>query len=171
MNWEEVSAIGQVLGSIAVFITLGYLAVQLRHSRAEVRRSITQARAGSTREMAMHTANNEKLQTYILHASAALGGAGGPGGPPFVAELMERTGLSAEGAFTIFWNEMAWWYTRTQQIPYLEELPAGERAAFEGGIRGNYRIRPLGRLWLESTKDQLNPDAVRYVDNLLAQPG
>jgi hypothetical protein len=27
MNWDEVGAIGQVLGSIAVFITLEYLAV------------------------------------------------------------------------------------------------------------------------------------------------
>ena len=31
MNWEEVGAIGQVLGSIAVFVTLGYLAVQVKH--------------------------------------------------------------------------------------------------------------------------------------------
>jgi len=42
MNWEEVGAIGQVLGSIAVFITLGYLAVQLRHARAEMQRSPSQ---------------------------------------------------------------------------------------------------------------------------------
>jgi hypothetical protein len=30
MNWEGVGAIGQVLGSIAVFVTLGYLAAEVQ---------------------------------------------------------------------------------------------------------------------------------------------
>ena len=29
MNWDAIAAIGQVLGSLAVFITLGYLALQV----------------------------------------------------------------------------------------------------------------------------------------------
>lgn len=44
MNWDEVGAIGQVLGSIAVFITLGYLAMQTNHARREVQRAISQSR-------------------------------------------------------------------------------------------------------------------------------
>ena len=32
MNWDEVGAIGQVLGSVAVFITLVYLSIQTRHA-------------------------------------------------------------------------------------------------------------------------------------------
>jgi hypothetical protein len=43
--WEEVSAIGEVPGSIAVFITLGYLAVQIGHARGKMRRSISQNRS------------------------------------------------------------------------------------------------------------------------------
>jgi hypothetical protein len=39
-----IGAIGQVLGSIAVFVTLGYLTLQVRHAREEVRRSVTQTR-------------------------------------------------------------------------------------------------------------------------------
>ena len=37
MNWDEVGAIGQMLGSLAVFITLVYLSVQTRHARSESR--------------------------------------------------------------------------------------------------------------------------------------
>ena len=33
MNWDAIGAIGQMLGSIAVFVTLGYLAVQVRRIR------------------------------------------------------------------------------------------------------------------------------------------
>src|SRR5215831_3575171 len=42
MNWEEVGAIGQLLGSVAVFVTLVYLATQVRFARAEYMRSISQ---------------------------------------------------------------------------------------------------------------------------------
>ena len=30
MNWDAIGAIGQILGAAAVFISLGYLAVQLK---------------------------------------------------------------------------------------------------------------------------------------------
>jgi hypothetical protein len=33
-----------------------------------------------------------------------------------------------------------------------------------------YQVRPISRLWYEATKDTLNPDSVRYVDRVLAQP-
>jgi len=74
MNWEEVGAIGQMLGSLAVFITLGYLAVQLRHARAEVRRSISQGRAAAVRELAIHRSDNVHLNLASAKAYLALGG-------------------------------------------------------------------------------------------------
>lgn len=36
MNWDAIGAIGQMLGSVAVFVTIGDLAVQLRYAREEV---------------------------------------------------------------------------------------------------------------------------------------
>ena len=33
MNWNAIGAIGQLVGSIAVFVTLGYLSIQVRHAR------------------------------------------------------------------------------------------------------------------------------------------
>ena len=40
MNWDAIAAIGQMLGSVAVLITLWYLALQVRHTRAQVARSV-----------------------------------------------------------------------------------------------------------------------------------
>jgi len=34
MNWEAIGAIGEIVGALAVVLTLGYLAVQTRHSAA-----------------------------------------------------------------------------------------------------------------------------------------
>lgn len=101
MNWEEVGAIGQMLGSIAVFITLGYLSLQVRHAR-----------------------------------------------------------------------QTAWWTYRLQIIPYVDELPAMERTAIENQLRGTYGRPGVARLFYETyLKSTAHPDAVRYIDNLLAQPG
>jgi hypothetical protein len=36
MNWEAIGAVGQLLGSVAVFVTLGYLAVQVRYTRRQL---------------------------------------------------------------------------------------------------------------------------------------
>lgn len=40
MNWDAMGAVGQILGSVAVFITLWYLAVQTRQVRQEVRHAM-----------------------------------------------------------------------------------------------------------------------------------
>jgi hypothetical protein len=43
MNWDEVGAIGQVLGSIAVFVTLIYLARQIQQNTSALRSAFWQA--------------------------------------------------------------------------------------------------------------------------------
>ena len=35
MNWEAVAAIGQILGAFAVFVTLIYLAIQVKHANVQ----------------------------------------------------------------------------------------------------------------------------------------
>jgi len=42
MNWEALGAIGEIVGAVAVVLTLGYLALQIRQSRRVIRRSACQ---------------------------------------------------------------------------------------------------------------------------------
>ena len=39
MNWDAIGAIGEIVGALAVFLTLGYLAVQIRQNTKAVRAS------------------------------------------------------------------------------------------------------------------------------------
>ena len=169
MNWEEVGAIGQVLGSLAVFITLVYLASQVRHARQETRRSISQGRAASSRELAIHRASSEQLNSIYSRAIRALGS---QQPHPFIVHLMERARLTQEEATGLFWDQYAFWNHRQVIVSYVDDLTPGERAEFESGIRASYApSSPIGHLWYEHSKANINPDAVCYVDNLLAQPG
>lgn len=42
MNWEAIGAIGEVVGAVAVLVTLGYLALQIRQNTAALRSTATQ---------------------------------------------------------------------------------------------------------------------------------
>ena len=99
MNWEEVGAIGQMLGSIAVLVTLGYLAVQLRHARAEVRRSVSQGRSAAARELAMQSAGNELLPRANYKAHLALGGR-----PHAIQQPLADAGLTNDEIGAVIWR-------------------------------------------------------------------
>jgi hypothetical protein len=43
MNWEALGAIGEIVGAVAVVVTLGYLAVQMRQNTRSVRASMFQS--------------------------------------------------------------------------------------------------------------------------------
>jgi hypothetical protein len=167
MNWEEVGAIGQVLGSIAVFVTLGYLAAQVRHTRQETRRALSQGRSEGHREL-LAQARDERIFSVQLKADAALGA---PPNPVATA-LMEKAGLSLEEANLMMGMQIAWWTYRLQMIPDVEELPPMQRIAFDNQIRGSYGRPGVARVFYETyLKGAAHPDALHYVDNLLAQPG
>jgi hypothetical protein len=164
MNWEEVGAIGQMLGSAAVLVTLWYLAVQQRHAREEVRRSVSQSRAAAVRELAIHYADNEVASSASFKAHLALGGQ-----PHAIHKPLLDAGLTNEEIGAVIWREFAFWAYRQSTVMQIHELTAGERAEFDISIRISYG-HGVGRLWYSTSKATLNPDAVRYIDNLLAQP-
>ena len=166
MDWNEVGAIGQMIGSIAVFVTLIYLAIQAGHTRRELRRAVSQGMNEGWRQIHLARVANERVLGLSVKATTALGGRI----HPFVAALMERAGLTREEAMALFLDQYASWVQNVRVINYGEELTQSERTTNDQGMRDTYGSRPLGRLWYETTKATLNRDAVRYIDNLLARP-
>jgi hypothetical protein len=167
MNWEEVGAIGQVLGSIAVFVTLGYLAAQVRHTRQETRRALSQGRSEGHRDL-LAQAREERVLSVQLKADATLGA---PPNPVTTA-LVDQAGLTLEEANLMTMMQIAWWTYRLQMIPDVDELPPMQRMAFDNQIRGSYGRPGVARVFYETyLKRSAHPDALRYIDNLLAQPG
>ena len=166
MNWEAIAAIGQMLGSVAVFVTLGYLAVQLRHSRTALLGSITLTRAAMLRDQMMAAATDEGLVHLIAKAETAFGGVN----HPFVDELVKRAGLNFEEARRVYGYQAAWWQTRSESIRYMKELPDSDQEGFDARMRFIFQAGSSDRFWYETNKPIVTPDAVRYMDNLLGQP-
>src|SRR5262245_21853006 len=163
MNWDAVAAIGQAVSALALIIVI----VQVRHARQEVRRSASQQRAEALGELYLTRATNERLLATRMQAELALRGAGTS---DFGSALME-VGITREQSAALFHEEMAWYNARWPGIAFSEDLTAGQRRENEVNLRGIYEGSGVSAIWYRSTKQFLNPEFVRYIDNLLVQPG
>jgi hypothetical protein len=159
MNWEAIGAIGQAISALALVVVI----VQVRLSTAETLRSIRQDRADDLRRTLASHAESEWLNRVVAKGLQAYGV-----GVPFHAELVQR-GLTPEEASAFDAWTMSWWLSDAQYIAHIDKLTKGERASFDAMMRVQYTVGMRSK-FLEINRQVLNPDAVRYIDNLLAQP-
>jgi len=164
MNWDAIGAVGDVLGAIAVFVTLGYLAVQVRHAREEMARATRQARADAMRQVWLTQAGQPELAAAFAKLLAARDDSKTP-----FSTAAAAAGLSDAQGRQLFASFWASWSHYEQVIESLEQLTAGGRSQFDITLRLNLGSGGPASAWYETVKARLNPDAVRYVDRLLAQ--
>jgi hypothetical protein len=69
MNWEAVSATGEILGSLAVIGSIFYLALQVRHAAAVAKASTQQSAAQMSIDSLMATLDSQILSTASRKAS------------------------------------------------------------------------------------------------------
>ena len=69
MNWEAIGAVGEIVGALAVLVTLIYLAVQVRHTRRAQQADAIRANRLERREY--HTAIRDS--SYMPMISAKIG--------------------------------------------------------------------------------------------------
>jgi hypothetical protein len=164
MDWDAIGAIGEVLGATAVFVTLVYLAVQLRYARAETRRALSQGRLEATgRNLSLMMGDGLAAR---IKADASLGG------PlqPIVASLIEQTGLTSEEALRLFMEEIVDWNYRLHVITHVDDLVPLERDLFEGATHRRYASGGVSAfLWKHHFKQVGHPDAVAYIERVLAE--
>jgi len=88
-----------------------------------------------------------------------------------VTELVKRTGLTVEEAVRLYFEQVAWSQMRVETIRNIEDLPDSVRRDFEKRFRSQLAQSPVTKLFYETGGGDLGPEIMRYIDNLLAQPG
>ena len=162
MNWDAVGAVGEVFSALALFFVL----VQVRHARADTRRSVLDSMANSTISVQMMSSDARVLSATIK----AHGGLGGER-PPFVAALMEQAGLTEEEARLVLAQQTAQWQALAQATRNVDALWPDDRIGIETNLRLLYARSPVGRLWFQYAKATMNPGVYRYMNVVLAEPG
>ena len=69
MNWEAVGAIGEMVGAIAVIVTLGYLAVQIRQNTRTVRASTHHGISRELNELNIAFGSDPAVSSLLLRGS------------------------------------------------------------------------------------------------------
>jgi hypothetical protein len=162
MNWDAIGAVGELLGSFAVLVTLGYLAIQVRHARAEARRALSQGRMEANRALLLLDLDDQNLAAR-LKLEAAL-----EDPPPSVVTLlMERGKLTEEEAWRLFIIEVARWNYRLHVIAHWDDLPPSEQTIFDTAVRIRMATNMSRLMYEDHFKPTFHPDVVKYLDRTL----
>jgi hypothetical protein len=162
MNWDAIGAVGELLGSLAVFVTLGYLAIQVRHARAEAKRALSQGRMEANRALLLLDLDEQNLAVR-LKAEAAFEDPP----PPVVAILMERGKLTQEEAWRFLIIEVARWNYRIHVIAHWDDLPPSEQTIFDNAVRIRMATNLSQLVYENHFKAGLHPDVVTYLERTL----
>ena len=165
MTIAELGSMGEFVGSIAVVLTLIYLAGQVRYAKTEARRALSQGRSEAIRDL-IRWGSNEKLIGLNMKIRDALGSDPFRLGP-FVSTLMDRAGLSREDVMLVLADQAMHWSISLHMISNVEELSAPERHEFERVLRIRYAPDSAGRLYYDAIKPQVHPFVVTYLDDVL----
>ena len=154
MSIQELGALGEFVGSIAVLATLVYLAIQTRHTRAANEASIQWQRANASREMSMMWATNPD-------AVELLGEFGQPESevPDFGGEFNPRAFRYLAINQTIL---------LTHQANLLTSLTQTDREMVIAQISQNIRMPGFRRTWPTlKARPAFHPEFIAIVENAL----
>jgi hypothetical protein len=101
MNWEAIAAIGQMLGSIAVFVSLWHLAAQIRESSKLTRYQIDLERY---RTLWAPDASDSMIETWAKVSRAG-------GGPAFTNALIADAAQVDARSAAPTWFDVGRWQT------------------------------------------------------------
>ena len=163
MTIQDWGAIGELVGAVAVVVTLVYLATQIRYARLAATDASRQGRAEGVRAMMLVTLNNQAFRQAWGKAD--------PGNEPRLEVLAERLGVSIDEAQLVWHGCCAWTFIHWAQ--YRSMKTAEDERELENLVRAFYSIPPMAPVWETDPliRALLDPGFVAWVDRVLARVG
>ena len=159
MTIQDWGAIGEVVGSIAVVVTLGYLATQIRYARLAASDASRQARSSGVIAMQQMEISNADYRKAWAKADTDSG--------PRHEELAERLGVTADEANLVWAGCCAWTYLHWAQFRAMKTEE--DHIELESLVSAFYSRTPMVVVWNHDPllKAMVDPDFVTWVDSVL----
>ena len=159
MNWEAIGAIGEILGAMAVVMTLVYLATQVRYAKEAAADNNRIARASGVREMYMAQVNNSELRSVNHKANDS----------SYLQEIADDLGITKEEAGILDSSNGYWFWLHWGQFSSTHN--ESDIAELKNLISGFYTTRPVYICWTKSPwhRPLLDPEFVKFVDEIIEQ--
>jgi hypothetical protein len=156
MGIQDLGAVGEFVSSMAIVITLIFLAMETRRSRAETQQSNRQARQRIRTDLSLAIAVNPQLSELMVRSSNELDSQGTIPDP-------SDFGLTPSEGLRMYNYTVA--YIRYLEDQFFSDLPEEDRFSLESQMKvitgGSY----MGRFW-ERSEGMFDPRFRDYVDNL-----
>ena len=160
MNWDALTAVAELLGAVAVAISLGYLALQIRFSRLAAADTSRSARAVGVRENLQSYLSNPELRANWLKAADLNAD---------FEKLGRRLNLEPDGAFQINFACLSWMWLHWGQ--YKSMKTKADLEELEHIVSVIYSVPPMLVCWHESPygRNQFDDDFVSFVEACIAK--
>ena len=158
MNWDAAGAIGEIVGALAVVVTLGYLAVQVRSAREVAADSNRLNRTNNVLGMALALATHPDLLRNMNKAQ---------GITPYYESYAEQFDLDADQAGSVDWVHCHTFWMHWGQ--YSSSTSPGDLDEIANIVSGFYRNPAVRYSWDHSpfAKPMLDPNFVEFVEHVL----
>jgi hypothetical protein len=149
MNWTAVSAVADIFATLAVLVTLVYLALQVRQAKEQITLAGQRHRADAARDVLLSVSDSDHLAPIL----AKLGGF--PWGDYGLNDAEERVRL-------FMWCH-AW--TRTEEMNFRTNAPE-QRATQDQLLKAWLSVRWAAQFWTQN-KALYDADFAERMDALL----
>ena len=160
MNWEAIGALGEIVGALAVVLTLAYLAIQVRHAKAAAADTNRLERSKGVRDMMLASAADSGLRENLTKGLQLSN---------YYNEIASNLNMSSDEAASFDWAMLYWFWLHWGQ--YASTTKESDVEELRNVISGFYRNPGVRVCWEKSpwARPVLEKDFVKFVDEILAQ--
>ena len=160
MNWEAIGALGEIVGALAVVLTLAYLAIQVRHAKEAAADTNRLERSKGVRDMMLASAADSGLRENLTKGLQL---------SDYYNEIASNLNMSSDEAASFDWAMLYWFWLHWGQ--YASTTKESDVEELRNVISGCYRNPGVRVCWEKSpwARPVLEKDFVNFVDEILAQ--
>ena len=160
MNWEAIGAIGEIVGALAVVLTLGYLANQVRHAKEAAADTNRLERSKGVRDMMLASASDSDLRENLTKGLLL---------SDYYDEIASKLNMSSNEAASFDWAMLYWFWLHWGQ--YASTTKDSDVEELRNVIRGFYSNPGVQLCWEKSpwARPVLEKGFVKFVDEILVK--
>lgn len=161
LSIQEIGALGEIIGVIAIVVTLGYLALQIRYAKSAMTDQSRWNRATALREINGRLTDNSKLRE-LFDSSAS------PEWRGMLNDFASAWNVSIDEASLVYWSQNDYVWTHWAQ--YYSEITKDDELELEN-IVSNWYSRPPMKTIIEHDTARLfyPPEFIAWIDAVVAK--
>lgn len=158
INWDAITALGQIISTVAVVLTLVYLTNQIQQAETASTDANRLARSSGVAEFFLAAAHDPEFRRLQERA------AGDTVRAHFIREVRRRLELSEDEATQLAAGAQYWFWLHWGQ--WRSSMDEGDRRELQNMIERFYALPHIRVVW-EAHRDWMDPAFAEFVDEAL----